>query len=324
MVKQPGLAEALDELVHPSTRGSPMSPLRWTLKSTRQLSREFAARGFGASAELVRRLLGQMGYSLQGTAKRNEGASHPDRDAQFAYLNGLAAEFLAAAEPVISVDTKKKELIGRYANGGTEWQPSGEPERVAVHDFPDAKLGAFAKAIPYGVYDVANNDGWVSVGDSADTAEFAVSSIERWWDTLGRDRFPDATKLLVTADAGGSNGYRPRAWKWFLAELAARTGLEITVVHYPPGTSKWNKIEHRLFSFITMNWRGRPLTDIAAIVDLIAATTTEAGLTVQAAYDPAVYRTGIKITDKQMKQIPLRPHNWHGEWNYTITPNHAT
>lgn len=325
VVKQPGLAEALDELVHPSTRGSPMSPLRWTLKSTRQLSRELAAQGFRASAELVRRLLGQMGYSLQGTAKRNEGASHPDRDAQFAYLNGLAAEFLAAAEPVISVDTKKKELIGRYANGGTEWQPSGEPERVAVHDFPDRALGPFAKAIPYGVYDIANNDGWVSVGDSADTAEFAVSSIERWWDTLGRDRFPDATRLLVTADAGGSNGYRPRAWKWFLAELAARTGLEITVVHYPPGTSKWNKIEHRLFSFITLNWRGKPLTDIAAIVELIAATTTQAGLTVQAAHDPAVYRTGIKITDKQMKQIPLHPHDWHGEWNYTITPtNHAT
>ena len=322
VVKQPGLAEALDGLVSPGTRGSPASPLRWTLKSTRQLSRELAAQGFRASAELVRRLLGQMGYSLQGTAKRNEGASHPDRDAQFEYLNSLASESVAAGEPVISVDTKKKELIGRYANGGTEWQPAGQPERVAVHDFPDRALGPCAKAIPYGVYDIANNDGWVSVGDSADTAEFAVNSIRRWWDTLGRDRFPDATRLLVTADAGGSNGYRPRAWKWHLARLAAETGLQITVAHYPPGTSKWNKIEHRLFSFITLNWRGRPLTDIATIVELIASTTTQAGLTVQAAHDPAVYPTGTKITDQQMKQIPIQPHTWHGDWNYTITPPH--
>ena len=322
VVKQPGLAEALDGLVNPGTRGSPASPLRWTLKSTRQLSRELAAQGFRASAELVRRLLGQMGYSPQGTAKRNEGASHPDRDAQFEYLNSLASESVAAGEPVISVDTKKKELIGRYANDGTEWQPAGQPERVAVHDFPDRALGPCAKAIPYGVYDIANNDGWVSVGDSADTAEFAVNSIRRWWDTLGRDRFPDATRLLVTADAGGSNGYRPRAWKWHLARLADETGLDITVAHYPPGTSKWNKIEHRLFSFITLNWRGRPLTDIATIVELIASTTTQAGLTVQAAHDPAVYPTGTKITDRQMKQIPIQPHTWHGEWNYTITPPH--
>ena len=325
VVKQPGLLAALDELVHPVTRGSPMSPLRWTSKSVRQLSRELAGQGFRASAELVRRLLHKTGYSLQATAKRNEGASHPDRDGQFGYLNGLAEEFLEAGEPAVSVDTKKKELIGGYANAGREWQPKGEPERVAVHDFPDRALGPFAKAIPYGVYDIANDDGWVSVGDSADTAEFAVNSIRRWWDTLGRDRFPNATRLLVTADAGGSNGYRPRAWKWHLAKLAADTGLEITVAHYPPGTSKWNKIEHRLFSFITLNWRGRPLTDIATIVQLIASTTTSTGLTVQAAYDPTVYPTGTKISDTQMKQIPLRPHDWHGEWNYTITPNqHAT
>ena len=324
-VKQPGLVEALDELVHPSTRGSPMSPLRWTLKSTYQLSRELAAQGFKASAELVRRLLGQMGYSLQATAKQNEGASHPDRDGQFSYLNAAVAGRLAAGEPVISVDTKKKELIGRYANGGAEWQPAGEPERVGVHDFADRALGEFAKAIPYGVYDVANNAGWVSVGDCADTAEFAVESIRRWWNTLGRERFPQATRLLITADAGGSNGYRPRAWKWFLAQLAAETGLEITVVHYPPGTSKWNKIEHRLFSYISMNWRGRPLTDIATIVELIASTTTQAGLTVQAAYDPNWHQREIKITDTQMRQLPLQPHHWHGEWNYTITPpNHAT
>jgi len=322
--KQPGLAEALDELVHPSTRGSPTSPLRWTLKSTYQLARELAAQGFKASAELVRRLLHQMGYSLQAPAKQNEGAAHRDRDAQFAYLNSLAQEFLDAGEPAVSVDTKKKELIGNYANKGAEWEPAGEPQRVNVHDFADRSLGEFATAIGYGVYDLANNDGWVSVGDSADTAEFAVNSIRRWWDTLGRQRFPNATRLLITADAGGSNGYRPRAWKWFLARLAADTGLEITVVHYPPGTSKWNKIEHRLFSFITMNWRGRPLTDIATIVELIASTTTQTGLTVQAAHDPAWYQRGIKITDHQMKQLPLRPHHWHGEWNYTITPNHAT
>jgi transposase len=318
--KQPGLLEALDELVHPETRGSPMSPLRWTLKSTYELARELSAKGFRASAELVRRLLHDMGYSLQAPAKEKEGATHPDRDAQFRYLNGLAEERLAAGEPVVSVDTKKKELVGEYANGGREWQPSGEPTRVNVHDFPDPALGEHAKAIPYGVYDVANDEGWVSVGDTADTAEFAVASIRRWWDTMGRTRFPEATKLLITADAGGSNGYRVRAWKWHIARLAADTGLEITVCHYPPGTSKWNKIEHRLFSFISMNWRGRPLTTIRTIVELIAATTTETGLTVQAAYDPNWYPTGQKITDAEMRQLPLHPHEWHGDWNYTITP----
>lgn len=318
--KQPGLAEALDELVHPDTRGTPMSALRWTLKSTRQLARELTAQGYTVSAELVRRLLHQMGYSLQATAKQNEGSQHPDRNAQFEYLNAAVAERLAAGEPVISVDTKKKELIGGYANGGREWHPHGEPTRLDVHDFADRSLGEFAKAIPYGVYDVGNDQGWVNVGDSADTAEFAVASIRRWWDTLGRDRFPDATRLLVTADAGGSNGYRPRAWKWFLATLAAETGLQVTVMHYPPGTSKWNKVEHRLFSFISTNWRGRPLTDIKTIVELIGASTTQTGLTVQAAYDPTVYERGIKVTDTQMDQIPLRPHDWHGEWNYTITP----
>ncbi len=318
--KQPGLLEALDGLVHPDTRGNPMSVLRWTLKSTYELAGELAAQGYTASAELVRRLLHQMGYSLQGTAKQNEGAQHPDRNAQFEYLNAAVGERLAAGEPVISVDTKKKELIGGYANGGREWHPKGEPTRVDVHDFPDRALGEFAKAIPYGVYDLASDEGWVNVGDTADTAEFAVESIRRWWNTLGRDRFGDATRLLITADAGGSNGYRPRAWKWSLAQLATETGLEITVCHYPPGTSKWNKIEHRLFSFISMNWRGRPLTDIRTIVELIASTTTDTGLTVQAAYDPTWYETGIKITNDQMDQLPLHPHDWHGEWNYTITP----
>ncbi len=316
--KQPGLLEALDELVHPGTRGSPMSALRWTLKSTYELARDLQDRGFRVSAELVRRLLHQLGYSLQAPSKQNEGTSHPDRDGQFAHINRLAGERLARGEPVISVDTKKKELIGPYANGGREWQPAKGPERVNVHDFADRALGEFAKAIPYGVYDVGNDEGWVSVGDSADTAEFAVESIRRWWNALGRTRFPHATRLLITADSGGSNGYRTRAWKWHLARFAAETGLTITVCHYPPGTSKWNKIEHRLFSFISMNWRGRPLTDIRTIVELIAATTTTTGLTVQAAYDPNWYPTGEKITDADYAAIPLAPHDWHGEWNYDI------
>jgi transposase len=316
--KQPGLLEALDELVHPDTRGTPMSALRWTLKSTYELARDLQGHGFRVSAELVRRLLHQLGYSLQAPAKQNEGTHHPDRDGQFAHINALAGARLAAGEPVISVDTKKKEVLGNYANGGREWQPVNEPRRVNVHDFADRTLGEFAKAIPYGVYDVGNDEGWVSVGDSADTAEFAVESIRRWWNTLGRTRFPDATKLLITADAGGSNGYRVRAWKWHLARLAAETGLEITVCHYPPGTSKWNKIEHRLFSFISMNWRGRPLTDIRTIVELIAATTTKTGLTIQAAHDPEWYPTGVKITDADYATIPLTPHHWHGEWNYTL------
>jgi len=321
--KQPGLLEALDGLVHPDTRGNPMSPLRWTLKSTYELARELAAKGFKVSAELVRRLLHQMGYSLQAPAKQNEGAAHPDRDGQFRYLNDLVAERLAAGEPVISVDTKKKELIGSYSNGGREWQPAGEPERVNVHDFADRALGENAKAIPYGIYDIGNDEGWVSVGDVADTAEFAVEAIRRWWNTTGRTRFPDATTLLITADAGGSNGYRVRAWKWHLAKLAAETGLEITVCHYPPGTSKWNKIEHRLFSFISMNWRGRPLTSIRTIIELIAATTTTTGLTVQATYDPNWYPTGVKIPDTEYKTIPIDAHDWHGEWNYTIATTAA-
>jgi len=317
--KQPGLLEALDELVWPETRGTPMPPLRWTLTSTYELARQLTAQGFKVSAELVRRLLHQMGYSLQAPSKQVEGASHPDRDAQFHYLNGIVAERLAAGEPVISVDTKKKELVGRYANGGREWRPAGEPERVNVHDFPDAALGEYAKAIPYGIYDIGNDEGWVSVGDVADTAEFAVEAIRRWWNTTGTTRFPNATTLTITADCGGSNGYRVRAWKWHLAALAAETGLTITVLHYPPGTSKWNKIEHRLFSFISMNWRGRPLTDIRTIIELIGATTTTSGLTVAASYDPNWYATGVKITDTQMNALPLQAHDWHGDWNYTLT-----
>ena len=317
---QPGLLESLDELVWPETRGTPMSSLRWTSKSTYELATELGRRGFRASAETVRRLLHQMGYSLQAPAKQKEGTTHPDRDAQFKYLNGHVEANLVAGDPVISVDTKKKELIGDYTNGGREWQPAGEPTRVNVHDFPDRSLGEFAKAIPYGVYDVSNDEGWVSVGDTADTAEFAVASIRRWWNQMGRSRFPHAAKLLITADAGGSNGYRVRAWKWHLAQLAAETGLEITVCHYPPGTSKWNKIEHRLFSFISMNWRGRALSSIRTIIELISATTTNTGLTVQADYDPNWYPKGVKITDRQLAAVPLTRHDWHGDWNYTIDP----
>ncbi|MGH9017380.1 MAG: ISAzo13 family transposase [Acidimicrobiales bacterium] len=316
--KQPGLFEALDELVHPSTRGTPMSALRWTLKSTYELARDLQDHGYRASAELVRRLLHQMGYSLQAPAKQNEGTAHPDRDGQFRYINDLVTKRIDLGEPVISVDTKKKELIGSFANGGREWQPAGEPTRVNVHDFADRALGEFAKAIPYGVYDVGNDEGWVSVGDTADTAEFAVESIRRWWNQMGRVRFPEASTLLITADAGGSNGPRLRAWKYHLAKLATETDLSITVCHYPPGTSKWNKIEHRLFSFISMNWRGRPLTDIRAIVELIASTTTTTGLTVQCAYDPTWYPRGKKISTPDFTAIPLRPHDWHGEWNYSI------
>ena len=318
---QPGLLEALDALVDPETRGSPMSLLRWTSKSTYELARELVAQGYQVSAELVRRLLHQMGYSLQAPAKEKEGTTHPDRNAQFEYLNGLTARRVEAGEPVISVDTKKKELIGDFHNKGREWQPKGEPERVRVHDFIDRDLG---KAIPYGIYDIGNNEGWVSVGDTADTAEFAVNSIRTWWDQMGRDRFPDATRLLITADAGGSNGYRIRAWKHRLAQLATDTGLEITVCHYPPGTSKWNKIEHRMFAFITMNWRGRPLTSLRTIVELIAATTTQTGLTIRADHDPAEYLKGVKISDAELAAVPLTRHDWHGDWNYTIKPTETT
>ena len=295
-----------------------MSALRWTLKSTYELAGDLQAQGYRASAELVRRLLHQMGYSLQAPSKQIEGAAHPDRDRQFRYINDLVLRRQKLKEPVISVDTKKKELIGRFSNRGREWQPAKEPERVRVHDFAERALGEFAKAIPYGVYDVAHDEGWVSVGDSADTAEFAVESIRRWWDQMGKKRFPEASTLLVTADAGGSNGPRVRAWKWHLARLAEETGLSITVCHYPPGTSKWNKIEHRLFSFISMNWRGRPLTDIRTVVELIAATKTKTGLSVQCAYDPNWYPTGEKVSDHDFKTIPLRQHDWHGEWNYDL------
>ena len=318
--RQPGLLEALDELVHPDTRGNPMSLLRWTSKSTYALARELTSQGYAASAELVRVLLLQLGYSLQAPAKEKEGTNHPDRDAQFKYLNSTAETHIAAGEPVISVDTKKKELVGDYNNGGTEWQPKATPVEVQVHDFVDPEKG---KAVPYGVYDVANNEGWVSVGDNADTAAFAVSSIRRWWELMGKERFPGARRLLITADAGGSNGYRLRAFKTELARLADDTGLEVTVCHYPPGTSKWNKIEHRMFSFITMNWRGRPLESYRTIVELIAATTTEKGLRIRAEHDKKGYRTKVKVSDAELAAVPLRRHEFHGDWNYTITPSVA-
>ena len=316
--KQPGLLEALDELVNPDTRGNPMSLLGWTSKSSTNLAAELVGEGFDVSSRTVLRMLHYLGYSLQANAKVTEGRQHADRDAQFRYLNDMAVGFIADDEPVFSVDTKKKELIGDYANGGAEWSPEGEPERVQVHDFADRSLGEHAKAIPYGIYDVTNDEGWVSVGDSADTAEFAVESIRRWWNQMGRDRFPNATRLLITADAGGSNGYRLRAWKTHLAKLAAETGLHVTVCHYPPGTSKWNRIEHRMFSFISMNWRGRPLTNVRTIIELISATSTKTGLTIQAGYDPEWYPKGVKITNAQLAAVPLAPHTFHGEWNYTI------
>jgi hypothetical protein len=320
--KQPGLLEALDGLVAPETRGHPMSLLRWTSKSAAKLADELLRKGFEVSARTVLRLLHQLGYSLQANAKVTEGRQHEDRDAQFRYLNDMAAAFIDDAQPAISVDTKKKELIGDFANGGSEWQPEGDPERVRVHDFMDPTLG---KVVPYGIYDVANNEGWVNVGDNADTAEFAVNSIRRWWNEMGRARFPHADRLLITADGGGSNGYRLRAWKTQLAALAAETGLRITVCHYPPGTSKWNRIEHRMFSFITVNWRGRPLETLRTVIELIAATTTTTGLTIHADHDPGVYPKGVKITDAELAAVPLHPHDWHGEWNYTINaqPNLA-
>jgi hypothetical protein len=314
---QPGIEQALDALVEPGTRGDPMSPLRWTTKSTRTLADELTRVGFRCSYALVNSLLKAMGYSLQGVAKTLEGTSHPDRDAQFRYLAGLVAAFQEAGDPVISVDTKKKEMVGRYENPGVTWRPAGDPVRALDHDFPDPDL---PKAVPYGIYDLARDEGWVSVGMSADTGDFALNGIRRWWQQMGRHAYPQARRLLVTADAGGSNGHRNRLFKARLAEFAAETGLEITVCHFPPGTSKWNKIEHRMFSHITMNWRGRPLTSYQTIVDLIGSTTTRTGLTIRAELDHNHYETGITITNKHFKSLPIQHHEFHGDWNYTMKP----
>jgi transposase len=317
---QPGILEDLDALVHPDTRGDPMSLLRWTSKSTYKLADELVRQGYKVSADSVGRLLKRLGYSLQAPSKQKEGTHHPDRDRQFRYLNKMAGDFLAEGQPAISVDTKKKEPVGEFSNGGREWQLKGEPEEVNVHDFVDQELG---RAVPYGVYDLANDEGWVSVGDNADTAEFAVNSIRAWWANMGSARFPGATRLLITADAGGSNGYRLRAWKSHLAKLAEELGLDITVCHYPPGTSKWNKIEHRMFSFITMNWRGRPLVSYRTIVELISATETKS-LKLRADLDPRTYDKGVKVSDAELAAVPLEAHSWHGEWNYTIKSHAQT
>ena len=317
----PGLRPALLALAEPDMRGDPMSPLRWTAKSTRTLAGELTRQGHRVSADTVGDLLREEGFSLQGNAKTIEGRQSPDRDAQFRYINEQARAHQVAGQPVVSVDTKKKELVGQYKNTGREWRPKGRPVPVATHDFPDADLG---KAVPYGVYDVAANAGWVNVGTDHDTAAFAAESVRRWWRAAGRAAYPEAGRLLITADAGGSNGYRTRAWKAELAALAAETGLEITCCHFPPGTSKWNKAGHRLFSAITMNWRGRPLASHEVIVQSIAATTTRTGLRVRAALDIGSYPTGVRVSDQEMAALPITRHDWHGDWNYTLHPRAGT
>jgi hypothetical protein len=313
----PGLVPALLALVEPDERGDPMSPLRWTTKSTRALAATLTAQGHRVGADTVADLLRSEGFSLQANTKTIEGKQHPDRDAQFRYINDHVKAYQAAGDPVVSVDTKKKELVGQFSNSGQQWRPTGEPVRTHTHDFPDDSLG---KAVPYGVYDLAADNGWVNVGTDHDTAAFAVESIRRWWNTTGRNDYPQAGRLLITADAGGSNGYRTRAWKAELAALAVQTGLHITVCHFPPGTSKWNKVEHRLFCHITMNWRGRPLSSHEVIVQTIADTTTRTGLRVHAELDTNTYDLGVRISDRQHDALPMTRHEWHGDWNYTLRP----
>ena len=312
----PQLVSALETLVDPVTRGDPESPLRWTSKSTRTLADTLTAQGHPVSHSTVGDLLHTLGYSLQAAVKTREGNQHPDRDGQFRYLAARVNAFMDAGDPVVSVDTKKKELVGAYKNGGHEWQPTGEPVETNVHDF----IGEQGKAIPYGIYDVAADAGWVSVGTDHDTSSFAAATLRRWWQSMGAPAYPDASRLLICADGGGSNGSRTRLWKVELAALAADTGLEISVCHLPPGTSKWNKIEHRLFSHISMNWRGRPLESHETIVQLIAATTSRSGLKVHAELDQATYPKGVKITHQQMAALPLTRHDFHGDWNYTLHP----
>ena len=318
--KDPALLQALEDLVDPSTRGDPTSPLRWTCKSTRQLAVALTEVGHPVSSWTVAQLLRRLGYSLQANRKTMEGTHHPDRDAQFRYVNERVRTHLRRGDPVISVDTKKKELVGTYKNSGREWQPKGEPEEVNIYDFFDPVLG---KAIPYGIYDVGANTGWVSVGSDHDTASFAVEALRRWWSSVGHDAYPKAKRLLICADSGGSNGYRVRLWKVELHRLATETGLAITVCHLPPGTSKWNKIEHRLFAHISMNWRGRPLTSHEVMVELIGATTTSTGLRVHAERDSGTYPLQVKVSDEEIAAIRIAPHRFHGEWNYTIRPSSA-
>ena len=314
----PSFRTDLEKLLESTTRGDPEAPLRWTCKSVRNLTAELNRGHHAVSHQVVADLLHEMGYSLQANRKTTEGASHPDRDAQFEHLNGKVKWSLSRKQPVISVDTKKKELVGDFKNGGRELRPQGNPEPVRVHDFIDKELG---RATPYGIYDVGLNSGWVSVGVDHDTAEFAVATIRRWWRSMGSQTYPHATRLLITADSGGSNGARLRQWKLELQRLADETGLRIAVCHFPPGTSKWNKIEHRLFSFITQNWRGKPLTSLQVIVNLIAATTTATGLTVHSELDTKRYPLGIPVSDEQFAGIHLRRDKFHGDWNYEIQPS---
>ena len=318
VAKDATLLSDLGALVEPTARGDPESPLRWTCKSVRRLAEELQAQGHQVGRTLVSELLDGMGYSLQGNRKTREGDGHPDRNAQFEHINAAVCAALAAHEPVISVDTKKKELVGDFKNGGREYRPAGDPEKVRVHDFLIKELG---RAVPYGVYDLAANAGWVNLGIDHDTAAFAVHSIRRWWHEIGRSRYPEATRLLITADGGGSNGSRVRLWKRELQTLANEIGIAIDVHHLPPGTSKWNKIEHRLFSYISQNWRARPLVSYRVIVDLIAATTTKTGLTVRCELDQNRYPKGITVSDAEIAALNITRHDFHGEWNYTIAPN---
>ncbi len=315
---EPHVKRVLARLVEASTAGDPMSYLLWTNKSTRALAEELARQGYTVSHVTVARCLRELGYSLQANVKTIEGTQHPDRDVQFRYLNDQVRRFVRRQDPVVSVDTKKKELVGSFDNRGHRWRPTGDPERVNVHDFPGQGVG---KAIPYGTYDVSRDEAFVNVGITHETAEFAVESIRRWWQLLGRKAYPRARRLLICADAGGSNGSRLRAWKLHLQDLADRLRMTVTVCHYPPGTSKWNKVEHRLFSFISMNWRGRPLLSYEAVVNLIGATTTKSGLWVKALLDTREYQPGRKITEDEMRTLRLKRHEFHGDWNYTIQPH---
>jgi transposase len=314
---QAGVRDALEKLVEPVTRGHPQTPLRWTCKSTRKLAQELGRQGYEIGDRKVAHLLHELGYSLQSNRKTKEGTSHPDRNAQFEYINAKAAHFQKEGLPVISVDTKKKELIGDFRNAGKEWRPEDQPEEVQVHDFEYKELG---KGIPYGVYDVNANQGWVSVGTDHDTAEFAVATIETWWKKMGKRLYPDANELLITADSGGSNASRNKLWKVKLQEFSNRSGLKVTVCHLPPGTSKWNKIEHRLFCHITQNWRAHPLLSHQVMVNLIANTTTRQGLKVKAALDNRLYETGIRVSAEDLATVRVKPHSFQGAWNYTILP----
>jgi hypothetical protein len=317
---QPGLKEALEKLVDPLTRGDPTSPLRWTCKSRAKLTAALSKAGWKVSSTTVGRLLNELGYRLQSVRKSTEGQSHPDRNAQFEHINASAEEFLQRGQPVVSVDTKKKELVGDFKNHGREWQPKGRPEQTLVHDFPQDAVG---KAIPYGVYDMGRNEAWVNVGREHDTPAFAVASIRRWWNTMGKSRYPDAQALYITADAGGSNGYRSRAWKHELQKFADETKLQIHVSHFPPGTSKWNKIEHRLFCHITQNWRGKPLRTFETVVELIGNTRTAAGLRVKAKLDKRKYPKGVITTDDDMAALSLHRNAFRGEWNYALHPRES-